>query len=1078
VTSLFADVVGSTALGERLSPAEVKALIGECVSRMCEAIEGFGGVVRSYMGDGVAGFFGIDTTREDDSERAARAALEIRDLAARYSVEVEATWGVTDFNVRVGIQAGRVAVGSVGAADPQRVALGDSVNTAARLQSAAEPGSILVGAPVAAAIGSRFVLRPVGELSVKGRTKNVEAYELSGEGSSATSRLGPSFIGRTDELAVLASALTDLQDGRGQVLFVSGEAGIGKTRLVDECSRRASSDVYWLTGYCDPMDQRLPFGPFVHALQGWLGVDEQGGSLQTRVRLFARGRAVMGARFDDVAPYLAGFLGMELPSKLDRRLDGLPFDALQHGLTEAYASWLRALAHETPVVLVLDNFESASESTVHLTELLLKVVESAPLLLVMTMRRGIRCPAQRLRARAVTDLAPRCLEVALPPLSSSESRAMVESLNADGELDEALVSVIVDRAEGNPLYLEELCSAVSAREGEPAEDERTDEMPGALESLLLSRIDALPSASRNVLQAAAILGRAFMKDVVGRMCSDTDVDAAVQELLRADVIRERGRRPATFVFRHGLVREAALSTLTPAAYRELHKRAAVALQQSPWFDVERDAETLAGYYLSSGDFVNAADSLERLADRLARLCRWNEAAGLLQRCEEQWRAARSWSAFVRVASKRADVSATIGETGEAIRIVESALALRETEPRHPELQLAKARYLAASGEEEQAARIVESLLADVQAEEVYAPLLVLRGELALHRDDLTTAEDCVVSLGQLSDQTSEVAFNAASLAAGVRVLRGELEDAETWALRAQLLAERHGLISHQLTARRHTALICLLKGSIAEAYALSKAVYEQCVALGLGVGRLEAALDFIHIAVLRGELAEGARVAGSVLEDSPSPLWDGMLKANFASVLSGIGAYDDAQAMASEALDAATELPSWARLSARLVFAICAMATDDSSGAARHLAIARSEASNDRDRVVVAGVAAELALLEGALDDARSNIDAALAIGLSDRAIQAYLMRLSYIALGRSRSADVVEPLLRMLDEARRMGLRIEEGRLLISLGEFATVRPEEYFDKAQDILTACGAGLALVDLARARDRITAGVSP
>ena len=173
VTSFFADVVGSTALGERLPPDEVKALIGECVNRMVRAIEQFGGTVEAYMGDGIAAFFGMPIAHEDDPERAAYAGLQILDVVGEYARDIAAAWGVADFNVRIGINSGQAAVGVVGGEQQHMVALGDTTNVAARLQAAAAPGTIAVGEATARLLAHRFVFETLGEVTVKGRAQAV-----------------------------------------------------------------------------------------------------------------------------------------------------------------------------------------------------------------------------------------------------------------------------------------------------------------------------------------------------------------------------------------------------------------------------------------------------------------------------------------------------------------------------------------------------------------------------------------------------------------------------------------------------------------------------------------------------------------------------------------------------------------------------------------------------------------------------------------------------------------------------------------------------------------------------------------
>src|SRR6266540_2338170 len=222
ITALFADVVGSTALGERLGPDEVKALVGECVTRMSRAVEEFGGTIQAYMGDGICAYFGVPAAHEDDEERAARAALRILQLVAEYRGDIEAGWGLSGFNVRVGINAGQTAVGLVGGADPQEVALGDTTNVAARLQSAAEPGTVAVGEQAARRLQPGFDIESLGAITVKGRDEPVRAFRLGGPRTDSAPEPESALVGREAERAWLGTVLDDFVAGRGQVLLISG----------------------------------------------------------------------------------------------------------------------------------------------------------------------------------------------------------------------------------------------------------------------------------------------------------------------------------------------------------------------------------------------------------------------------------------------------------------------------------------------------------------------------------------------------------------------------------------------------------------------------------------------------------------------------------------------------------------------------------------------------------------------------------------------------------------------------------------------------------------------------------------
>ena len=261
VTALFADVVGSTSLGERLQPHEVKTLIGECVTRMARVVEQFGGTVQAFMGDGIAVFFGLSAAHEDDPDRAAHAALQILATVADYARDIATAWNVDDFNVRVGINGGQVAVGAVGGADRQLVALGDATNVAARLQSAAAPGTIVVGEATARRLGQRFLLEALGELEVKGRQEPVVAWRLIGPLEETKQQAFTPLVGRENEVARVRVAIDELHAGRGQLLLLTGDSGIGKTRLLAEVATIAGDGSLWLGAQTRSFGSELLYGP-------------------------------------------------------------------------------------------------------------------------------------------------------------------------------------------------------------------------------------------------------------------------------------------------------------------------------------------------------------------------------------------------------------------------------------------------------------------------------------------------------------------------------------------------------------------------------------------------------------------------------------------------------------------------------------------------------------------------------------------------------------------------------------------------------------------------------------------------
>jgi class 3 adenylate cyclase len=632
ITALFADITGSTGLGERLAPDEVKALIGECVTRMSGAVEDFGGTIQAYQGDGICAYFGVPTAHEDDPERAARAALKIIDLMAAYGREVEAAWGIAGLGVRVGVNSGQAGVGVVGAADPQMVALGDATNVAARLEAAAEPGTIAIGEATARRLAGRFITQALGPIQVKGRGEPVTAWRLIGPqlataGPEAPAAARP-FVGRDEEMGRLTRTLDQLVAGQGQVVLIVGDAGIGKTRTLAEMRSFAGSRVTWLQGQCLSYGARSPFGPFVEMLSGWLGIPEGEPDLAVRTRLRAR----LGADRTDQLPELGRLLGIRVDAEAESALAELSSSDLATHLRAAYVGWLRSLAARGPVAVAVEDVNWADESSADLTADVMALTDRAPIGLILTMRPETGTAGWALRTRALSEFSHRLMNVELGPLSQAATEELATQLVPEG-MDPATRRTLAEVSEGNPLFLEELLARLEET-GALAHHEAwtltvpRNVLPPAIEGLLVARIDHLPGDVRAVTEAAAVIGRQFNRAVLDGVV-EGDLELALEALLRAGIIVERGRYPEpAYEFRHGLLHEAVLGTLTDARRAELHLAIARAYEARYPAALEGHLEELAHHYARAHDLRKALEYLERGADRAVGLGANDEAGRL------------------------------------------------------------------------------------------------------------------------------------------------------------------------------------------------------------------------------------------------------------------------------------------------------------------------------------------------------------------------------------------------------------------------------------------------------------------
>jgi len=639
VTAVFADIVGSTTLGERLSPDEVKLVIGEFVGRMTRAVEHYGGFVQAYMGDGIAAFFGASRAHEDDAERAARAALAIVTEVEEYARVIEASWQISDFDVRVGINTGPVAVGLVGGAAPQPVAVGDTTNVAARLQSAADPGSIVVGEATAKSLIRTFALEPLGDVTVKGRNEPVSAWRLIGAQAALQPGFETAIVGREPELAQLDAILGDLRNGRGQIAILLGEAGLGKTRLVAEQRGRAAAQVNWLEGHCLSYGTEVIYGPFIEILRNWIGAEDGEAELSARTKLQAKLELLPAAEIPDVLPYLARVLSLGGdPVNGERSVDTSPAD-LAREIRRAYRTWLATLAREGPVVVTIEDVHWEDPSSRQLVEELFELVDEAPLLFLLTLRIDPGSGGWRTRMHALSDYQHRTTELRLQPLDEAAARRLLEGLPQSRELGDSELGLIVTAAEGNPLYLEELLNAFVDRAGPlPGHTwaptaARPRVLTPTLESLLLARIDSLSANGRRLAQLAAVIGRSFPVRVLDHIAETNSIDDDLTEVVRADIIRELRRYPEQeYIFRHGLLWQASLSTLPAARRRALHGAVAVAFETLFGDALENHYEVIAHHFARSDDVGKALEYLERAGDRAAAL-------DANERAEELWRRA-------------------------------------------------------------------------------------------------------------------------------------------------------------------------------------------------------------------------------------------------------------------------------------------------------------------------------------------------------------------------------------------------------------------------------------------------------
>jgi len=537
VTALFADVVGSTALAEQMDPEDWTAMINEAFDLMSRAVFRYEGTIAQLQGDAMLAFFGAPIAHEDDPERAILAALDMVAATEEFAAELKADRGI-DFRIRAGINSGPVMVGNVGSdLRYEYTALGDAVNVAARMQTAAQPGTIVITEMTRHLTGDTFDLDDLGEIEVKGKAEPIHAYRVVGRKAAPARRRGlesvgldSPMVGRDDQLKRLASLLDVIAAGRGRAAFIVGEPGIGKSRLLAELKHAAlapPSTTRWFEGRCVSYGRNLPYHLLMDLLRSILGFSFSATESEARAALDAALVDVLGedrsSEAEDTAPYLADLLGLPL-----RPGEGIQIDSpevLQSRYVAATHRLLRGLAARGPVVVVCEDIHWADPASIDVARQLMPLAAQLPILFVAAMRAETDSPGWALIGHARELFGEALTEIRLEPLTEEDSRSLVANLLEIESLPARERELILARSEGNPFFVEEVVrmlierSAIVHQDGRwvATADVASIEIPETLHGLLLARIDQLPDDAKRSLRVAAVIGRQFPIRVLERV---------------------------------------------------------------------------------------------------------------------------------------------------------------------------------------------------------------------------------------------------------------------------------------------------------------------------------------------------------------------------------------------------------------------------------------------------------------------------------------------------------------------------------------------------------------------------------
>ena len=642
VTVLFADMTGSTALGETRDPEDVRALLARYYGIAREVVSTHGGTLEKFIGDAVMAVFGLPQAHGDDAQRAMSAALEIRDR-----VRADPKLGPQQA-VRIGVNTGEVVATRDSAASDFLIT-GDAVNVAARLQQTAEPWTIMCGERTARAARDRFTLGHSVEVDVRGKQQPVQARPLLGRAAETVLSRFP-LIGRDDDLAQLELvARRAFGDRRPFLVSLIAPAGTGKTRLVEEFLQRLPSlapDATVAIAQCLPYGQRVTYWPLRALLVRLIGLKEEAApeTVREEIRAWLQDHGVESP--ERVADLLAATIGAGEPEVIDRP-----------ALFAAWRTAIEVAGRRAPLVLVFEDLHWSSDSLLDLVEFMMQPRGDAAVLMIALTR-----PELLDRRSGWGGGRRNYVAMSLEPLSDDSVAQLVR--HAVGATAPQIVERVVARAEGNPFFASEIVQSIRERVSSlgdvAAVEHALATLPDTIQATILARLDLLEPAERRILQLGAVFGRAFRTAEIAALGPELapDADALMDRLVQKDLIRPS--TGDTFAFRHILIREVAYQTLLRAERADLHAAAARRLEGRAGGREDALAELIAYHFREAATLTSAARSASLGADEIRR-----KAVSWLKRA--------------------ADVAAAGAATAEAARHLRAAIELAPTDDL-PELQ--------------------------------------------------------------------------------------------------------------------------------------------------------------------------------------------------------------------------------------------------------------------------------------------------------------------------------------------------------------------------------------------------------
>jgi class 3 adenylate cyclase/tetratricopeptide (TPR) repeat protein len=619
VTVLFSDLSGYTAMSENLDPEELKEITTPIFDQISKVISKYEGFVEKFVGDAVMALFGVPKAHEDDPIRAIRAAREIHDLVDALSPEMENRIG-QPIAMHTGINTGLVVTGEVDMEKGTHGVAGDTINLASRLSGLAKSGEILVGPDTCRPAEGHFTFERLEPTTVKGKAEPIQVHKvLSAKERPITihrlSGIRADLIGRKAEIAQLGEAVEQLRGGKGRIFSICGDAGTGKSRLVEEFKSTLDlEEIQWLEGHAYAYSQNIPYFPMIDLLNRTFQIEEGDPPEKVRERIESGIEDLIGKK-EDVVPYVGGLYALSYPEAED-----VSPEFWKSRLQDAIQVILSALAGRAPTIYYLEDLHWADPSFVELLRnALLQIRQPAIVLCVY------RPVFNLFTSHQVSGVGNAYQEVRLQDLSLTEAQNMLESLLETETIPSDLKRFVQNKAEGNPFYLEELVNSL-IESGTLIRDNggwkiagpiRESDISPTIHGLISGRLDRLEKETKRILQEASVIGRAFLYEILKRTTElRGSIDHGLSSLERLDLIRTRSVQPdLEYMFKHPLTQEVVYNGLLKKDRQAIHEQIALVMEQLFRDRLPEFYETLAFHFKQGQSIHKAVDYLIKSGEK-------------------------------------------------------------------------------------------------------------------------------------------------------------------------------------------------------------------------------------------------------------------------------------------------------------------------------------------------------------------------------------------------------------------------------------------------------------------------------